>query len=110
MVAGGADAGLLGGGSSGAGARERAGLAWPWLVFGSNAIVAYMFSELLPSALGTLNLHGAGCHRRMVLYLHNVFTHIPNPDWAAFAYSVSFTAVCFIPVWMLYRKKIFIKV
>ena len=26
-----------------------------------------------------------------------------------FAYSVSYTAVCFLPVWMLYRKKIFLK-
>ena len=40
----------------------------------------------------------------------HVFAHIPDPGWAAFAYSVSFTAVCFIPVWMLYRRRIFLKV
>jgi hypothetical protein len=39
-----------------------------------------------------------------------VFAHIPDKGWAAFAFSVSFTAVCFIPVWLLYRKKIFVKV
>jgi hypothetical protein len=38
------------------------------------------------------------------------FAHIPNPGWAAFAYSFSFCAVCFIPVWILYRKKIFLKI
>ena len=40
----------------------------------------------------------------------HVFAHIPDPGWAAFAYSVSFTAVCFVPVWMLYRRRIFLKV
>jgi hypothetical protein len=39
-----------------------------------------------------------------------VFGRIPDPGWAAFAYSVSFTAVCFVPVWMLYRRRIFLKV
>jgi hypothetical protein len=28
---------------------------------------------------------------------------------AAFAYSVSFAAVCFVPVWVLYRKWISVK-
>jgi hypothetical protein len=40
----------------------------------------------------------------------DVFAHIPDPGWAAFAYSVSFTAVCFVPVWLLYRRRIFLKV
>jgi hypothetical protein len=40
----------------------------------------------------------------------HVFAHIPDPGWAAFAYSVSFTAVCFVPVWMMYRRRIFLKV
>jgi len=40
----------------------------------------------------------------------HVFAHIPDPGLAAFAYSVSFTAVCFVPVWMLYRRRIFLKV
>jgi len=26
------------------------------------------------------------------------------------AYSVSFTAVCFVPVWMMYRRRVFLKV
>jgi predicted acyltransferase len=42
--------------------------------------------------------------------LDHVFTHIPDPGWAAFAYSVSFTAVCFVPVWIMYRRRIFLKV
>jgi len=41
---------------------------------------------------------------------NHIFAHIPDPGWAAFAFSVSFTAVCFLPVWVLYRKRIFVKV
>jgi predicted acyltransferase len=89
----------------------RKGWTFPWLVFGSNAIVAYMFSELLPGVLDNIHF-AAGGHRTNVLNhaWHSVFAHIPDPGWAAFAYSVSFTAVCFVPAWMLYRKKIFVKV
>jgi hypothetical protein len=39
-----------------------------------------------------------------------VLTLIPNRGWAAFAYSLTTLAYCFIPVWVLYRKKIFVKV
>jgi predicted acyltransferase len=90
----------------------RKGWTWVWLVFGSNAIAVYMFSELLPGVLDNVTVpDGPGRHTALnvVLFAH-IFAHIPNPHWAAFAYSVSFTAVCFIPVWILYRKKIFLKV
>ena len=90
----------------------RKGWTWPWLVFGSNAIAAYMFSELMPGILD--NIHVAGPNGKPIalirwIAMHTV-AHIPNPHWAAFAYSVSFTAFCFIPVWILYRKKIFLKI
>ena len=90
----------------------RKGWTWPWLVFGSNAIAAYMFSELTPGIFENIHV-GVVNGRRLDLLswtaMHTV-GHIPNPHWAAFAYSVSFTAFCFIPVWILYRKKIFLKV
>ncbi len=86
-------------------------LAWPWLVFGSNAIVAYMVSELLGPTLELIRFHDLGRWSNPLWYAHvHFFAHIPDPGWAAFAYSVSFTAACFVPVWMLYRKKIFLKV
>ena len=87
-------------------------VAWPWLVFGSNAITAYMISEMIPGALGLFHIHTGGRHWiTPLLWAHfHIFSHIPNPHWSAFAYSVSFTLVCFIPIWILYRKKIFIKV
>ncbi len=38
----------------------RKGWTWPWLVFGSNAIVIYMFSELLPGVLGNIRFTADG--------------------------------------------------
>jgi predicted acyltransferase len=89
----------------------RKGWTWPWLVFGSNAIVAYMFSELLPGTLGNIHFMTHGRRTDVTAYvIAHTFAHIPDPGWAAFAYSVTFTAICLVPVWILYRKKIFVKV
>src|SRR5579862_9349930 len=90
----------------------RKGWTYVWLVFGSNAIAAYMFSELVPGIV--YNIHIGDPHdprSNLVGWLFvQTFAHIPDPGWAAFSYSVSFCAFCFIPVWILYRKKIFLKV
>src|SRR6188768_1545369 len=76
----------------------RTGWTWVWLVFGSNAIAAYMFSELLPGVLGNLHFTSAGTRTDVITFLgEHVFARIPDPGWAAFAYSISFTAVCFVP-------------
>lgn len=89
----------------------RKGWTWPWLIFGSNAIVAYMISELLPSILDLFHVTAAG--RRIPIsawFFNHVNAHIPDPGWAAFSWSVLFTAVCFVPVWIMYKKKIFVKI
>jgi predicted acyltransferase len=89
----------------------RTGWTWVWLVFGSNAIAAYMFSELLPGVLINLHFTSAETRTDVITFLgEHVFARIPDRGWAAFAYSTSFTAVCFVPVWLLYRRRIFLKV
>jgi len=89
----------------------RTGWTWIWLVFGSNAIAAYMFSELLPGVLHNVHFVSGGKRTDVLdVVFDHVFVHIPDPGWAALAYSVSFTAICFVPVWMMYRRGIFLKV
>jgi predicted acyltransferase len=89
----------------------RSRWTWIWVVFGSNAIAAYMFSELLPGVLNNIHFTSDGKRTDMIAFaFDHVFEHIPDPGWAAFAYSLSFTAVCFLPVWVLYRRRIFLKV
>jgi predicted acyltransferase len=86
-------------------------LAWPWLVFGSNAIVAYMISELLGTTIALIPLNSGGRRTDALSFFYDhVFAPIDDSGWRALAYSVSYAAVCFLPVWALYRKKIFVKV
>jgi predicted acyltransferase len=84
---------------------------WPWLVLGSNSIFAYMVSELLPGVLDRIPIidHGRRTSPLPWAYTH-WFAHIPNGGLASFAYSFAFLVVCFIPTWVLYRKRIFLKV
>ena len=89
----------------------RTGWTWVWLVFGSNAIAAYMFSELLPAVLWNVHFTAAGQRTDAITFvLEHVFARVPDPGWAAFAYSVSFATVCFVPVWLLYRRRIFLRI
>jgi predicted acyltransferase len=86
-------------------------LVSPWLIFGSNAIVAYMISELLGSAIELVRFTVDGDETDALHYAHaHIFAHISDLGWRAFAYSVSYTFLCFVPVWLMYRKKIFLKV
>ena len=84
---------------------------WPWLVLGSNAIAAYMISELLPGAMSLIpvTLDGRRSDPLRWAFVH-WFRLIPNAGLACFAYSAVFLGVCFVPVWVLYRKRIFLKV
>lgn len=86
-------------------------LAWPWLIFGSNAIVAYMISELLGTAIALIPLNSGGRRTDALSFIYaRVFESIGDSGWRALAFSASYVAVCFLPVWALYRRKIFIRV
>jgi hypothetical protein len=43
------------------------------------------------------------------IYDH-VLILLPTPGFQAFGFSVLTLAYCFIPVWIMYRKKIFVRV
>jgi predicted acyltransferase len=87
------------------------GWTFPWLVFGSNAITAYVFSELLSSALSSIFVHDGGriTDLQQYIYLHWFFPII-NPSFGSLLYALAFVLVCFVPVLLLYRRKIFIKI
>ncbi len=82
-----------------------------WLVFGSNAITAYVFAELLSAALNTIQVSaGAGkITLQRCLYLR-VLAPLHYASLASLLYAICFVLVCFVPIAFLYRKNIFIKV
>jgi predicted acyltransferase len=84
---------------------------WPWLVFGSNAIATFTISVVIVKAMLYLHATGADGVRRTWWYLAywDVFARAGSNEWTSLAFAVSFVAVCFLPVWWLWRRKIFLK-
>lgn len=84
-------------------------LALPMIAFGTNALAAYALSEFLASFLSTIRLPGSGHTLQHSLFLP-LASLIPNPYIAALTYAVLYVAVCFVPVLLLFRNRIFLKV
>lgn len=85
--------------------------AWtqPWIVFGTNAIFAYMLSELLASTLWMMGLRH---HTEMfwtAIYAP-IFAKIHPVGLGSLCYSIAFTGVCWLVTYPLWRKKIFLKI
>ena len=70
-------------------------------VFGVNALALYVSSELLAILLGNL-----GVSETVYNAIHSV---IPPLKWASLAYALYFVALNFAIGYVLYRKKIYIK-
>ena len=79
-----------------------------WLVFGMNAIAAYVLSELGSAPLWAIDVSphvnvGAWIYARS-------FAHIHPAGMGSLAYSITYTMVCWLIMLIFYKKKIFIKV
>ena len=89
----------------------KKGWTYVWLVFGTNAITAYVFSELLSSTLHAIHIRMGPKTVNLSWYCFaRCFAAIPSRPMESLAYSISIVAICFVPVAILYRKKIFLKV
>ena len=83
-------------------------LLFPFFVLGTNSIAAYVISELLAGALGSVRV---GAHSNVLRWTYTrIHAAIPDAAFASLAFSILFVVVCWIPVYGLYRKRIFLKV
>jgi predicted acyltransferase len=80
---------------------------WPALVFGTNAITAYVFSELFSSVVS--DFPGAPHQSIQVWAYRHLFEPLVNPAFGSLLYSLAFVLVCWLVVWPLYRNRIFLK-
>lgn len=90
---------------------------WPWIVFGTNAITAYAISEVAVELLGNLRISDAsaanpsGKVNALAWVYHHIFmaggASTPN---TSLAFALTYVLACFIPVWLLWRKQIFLRV
>lgn len=78
------------------------------LVFGTNAITAYVLSELLASVLAVIHV---APKLNLKHWIYGGILHwMPDSGLASLIYSLGFVLVCWVPVYLLYRKRIFIKI
>jgi len=83
-----------------------------FLVFGMNAIAAYVLSEVGADLLDRMQVHmadGGILSWHEVVYEY-VFAPLASPANASLLYAMAYVMVCWAVVWVLYRKGIFLKV
>lgn len=84
----------------------RRGLT-PWLVLGTNALAAYVLSEVLAIVLGAISLrHGENLQQWLFRLLPS---RLGPPPLVSLTYSILFVVVCTLPIVALYRRGIFLK-
>lgn len=78
------------------------------VIFGTNAITAYVLGYLFLIPFTNIPVsHGENIQS---LYMSGLINTGMMPEIASLIWAVLFTALCFIPVWYLYKKKIFLKI
>ena len=82
--------------------------AKPFEVFGLNAIALYVVADLIASLLGLIKV-GGGDSLGGWIYDH-VFASWASPVNASLAFAICFVLVCLGLMWILYRRRIFLKV
>ncbi len=93
--------------------RQRRG-KWSkvFLVFGKNAIAAYVLSEMFAATLDSLQLRiGEDTVVTWHEVLHNrLFAPLASPATASLLYSLAYVAFFWLALGILYRRRIFLKV
>ena len=91
--------------------KHQGAWTYPWKVFGSNAIFAYAFAELLSIVLEVIHVGGNGSMMSLKELIYTrIFSPVVNPSFGSLLYSLSYVLVCFVPCLVLFRKRIFIKI
>jgi predicted acyltransferase len=79
----------------------------PWLVFGTNALSAYVLSEVLAIGLSAVPIRSGGNLQQLLYRL--LPSWLGPPPLVSLVYSILFVSVCYLPVRELYRRRIFVK-
>ena len=81
--------------------------SFPGVVFGTNAITAYVLGDILSLLFYGVKFGSHSLNEHVV----NVFISISTaPKLASLMYALFFVSIVFTPIYILYKKKIFIKI
>ncbi len=85
--------------------------ARPILVFGANSIAAYVFAEVLAISLWRfpVQYNGTSIPAWQFIYERMFARWLAPPD-ASLLFALTFVLVCWIPMRILYQKRIFLKI
>jgi predicted acyltransferase len=91
--------------------RWRGRWTVPFLVFGMNSIAAYVFSEIVAHLLDRLKVQSAGGRVpwQQAIY-EKFFLPLASPPNASLLYALTYVFLCWIVMYVLYRKRIFLKI
>lgn len=86
--------------------------AKPFVIFGVNALALYVFSGILSRLLGLIKVTNAdGTEDSLHGWIfENLYLSWASPINASLAFAVSYILFWLLLMWLLYRKKIYIKV
>jgi len=84
----------------------------PFVVFGTNALALYVGSSMMGTILSVVELEAAPDKtiNLQEAIFNNVFLPWATPINASLLYAVSFVLIWLLIMWLLYRKRIFIKI
>lgn len=89
-----------------------AALIWPWRVFGSNAIAAYTVSAVFIKALIFFHVGTTDSGKPLTLLAwvyRNLFARNGSTELTSHGFALAFTLLCFLPILLLWRRRIFLK-
>jgi predicted acyltransferase len=86
--------------------------AWPFLVFGTNAIALFVGSTIIGRILEIVELPAPNDQTVSLQnkIFHTLFLSIASPINASLFYAIAFVLVWLLLMWLLYRKGIFLKI
>ena len=87
--------------------------AKPFVIFGVNALALFVFSGLLAKVLGAIKVAGAEEGKQISLQkwiFDSIFAPLASPVNASLMFAVSYILFWLFLMWLLYRKRIYIKV
>jgi len=83
----------------------------PFLIFGRNAIAAFIVAWFFDVLQYVFNFRRNGQIESSHDYIfQRLFAPLGSPSFASLLFSLAFVLLCLLPIWLMDRKKIFLKI
>lgn len=87
--------------------RKHGKWTWIFVVFGMNSIFCYAWSSILSTVFGTVTI--ADVTLKGWIYHHGIEVVMGQNEWASLAWALFIDLLVWIVAYVLYKKKIYIK-